>query len=359
MTVQRPNKPTVSFVIPSLGAGGAERVVANLANQLARDGYRVNIYTILDARETYEILPGVRHIHINVNNQNKALRIFNRFRMLRKYLREDEATTIIAFDRYYGICAALGLGKKVIGSERNDPYSNMPKVSIQKYFRDFLYRRVHCVVFQTDYAQQYFDAKIQAHSVIIPNPVSVEILPKREKEKHEKTIYTACRLTGQKNIPMALNAFAMFSKKYPEYQFVIYGDGPLKNDIVRMLESLQIKNKVRLAGYVDDLSQTVINAGMYISSSNYEGISNAMLEALAMGIPSICTDCPAGGARMAIEDGVNGILIPVGDVQALYEAMCRVAEDQAFADSIGSEAIKVRDRFNTAKIAGMWEALFE
>ena len=350
---------TVSFVVPSLGEGGAERVVANLANQFARDGYGVNVYTILNGDEAYEILPEVNHQHADIREKNKLFRILKRFWWLRNQLKNDKSTTIIAFDRYYGICAALGNGKKVIGSERNDPYSNMPKVSFQKYFRDILYNLVDCVVFQTDYAQHYFDKKIQKHSVIIPNPISVEILPKVVANRQKNEIYAACRLTTQKNLPMLLKAFAQFSAKHPKHHMTIYGEGPLKNEITQLINQLGVNDKVDLAGYVKTLPQRVKDAGMYVSSSDYEGISNTMLEALAMGIPSICTDCPAGGARLCIQDKVNGMLVPVGDQHAMYEAMCALAENPQLADSLSREAVKIREIFHVEKIAAMWEALFE
>lgn len=166
-------------------------------------------------------------------------------------------------------------------------------------------------------------------------------------------------MTSQKNLPMLLMAFAQFSAKHPTYHMTIYGEGPLKNEISQLINQLGVKDNVNLAGYVTSLPQRVKDAGMYVSSSDYEGISNTMLEALAMGIPSICTDCPAGGARMCIQNKVNGILVPVGDHHALYEAMCALAEDPQLADSLSREAVKIRETFHVEKIAAMWEALFE
>lgn len=352
-------KCTVSFIIPSLSSGGAERVVANLANQFVADGYNVIIYTILDDKETYAIRPEVKHIYLNVNCRSKVLRILKRFFKLHKYVKFDESQCIIAFDRYYGICSALRCGKKVIGSERNDPYSNMSEHSFQKYFRDYLYNRVNYMVFQTVYAQQYFSDKIQKHSTIIPNPITTDILPELFSGTRKKNIYTACRLTEQKNIPMMIEAFARFSTTHPDYTFTIYGDGPLKETIKKQIHMLKMDEKIKLAGYTDNLPQKVRDAGMFLSSSNYEGISNAMLEALAMGIPSVCTDCPAGGAAAVIQNGINGYLVPVGDTQAMLQAMCRIADNHELAKSFSLEAIKVRDTYAIKEIAAMWEEILQ
>lgn len=345
----------VSFIIPHIGKGGAERVVTNLANQLCIDGYTVKIYTILSDEEKYKLLDGVEHIHLGVNCSNKILRMILRFSRLRKLIKNDTAETIIAFDRYYGICSSIGTGKRVVGSERNDPYSNMPKYSLQKYFRDWLYGKVDFMVFQTQYAKEYFNEKIQEHSTIIPNPVSTDFLPQPFDGNRTKEIVTACRLTEQKNLPMMIQAFLQFDKKHPGYKLVIYGEGNLKNKIQDMINQHNVSEKIVLAGYAENLPYKIYNAAMYVSSSNYEGISNSMLEALAMGLPTVCTDCPAGGAAMVIKDGVNGKLVPVKDVEAMAEAMCSIIEDEDKTREMSATAVQVRENYSISKIIKRWE----
>ena len=102
----------------------------------------------------------------------------------------------------------------------------------------------------------------------------------------------------------------------------------------------------------------MVNCTAYVSSSDYEGMSNSMLEALAMGIPSICTDCPIGGARTVIENGVNGILTPVGEQAPLTEAMLKIIEDEAFRNLLGNNAYAIRDKLNINDIADQWIQLF-
>lgn len=345
----------VAFVIPRIGKGGAERVVANIANQMVSDGYPVSIYTILSGEENYKLAEGVNHVHLNVDDPNRLLRMIKRFIKLRSMVKRSDAETVVAFDRYYGILSALFTGKRVIGSERNDPYSNMPRYSIQKHIRDWLYSHVDHVVFQTEYAQNYFSNRIKKRSSIIPNPVSVDILPEPFTGTRDKRIVTACRLTEQKNLPMMIDAFSLFSRVHDGYQLEIYGEGHLLESLKKYTIERGVEKQIRFLGYVDKLPEIINSAAMYVSSSDYEGISNAMLEALAMGLPTVCTDCPAGGAAMVIQNGENGYLVPVKQAEIMAQAMCRVVEDEEHTLAMSKKAIEVRSIFGIQEIAKQWE----
>lgn len=348
-------KKSVVFVIPRIGKGGAERVVVNIANQMVSDGYDVSIFTILSGEENYKLAEGVNHVHLNVDDRNKLLRMMKRFFKLRSMIKHSDADTVVAFDRYYGIFGALFTGKKVIGSERNDPYSNMPIHSIQKYIRDWLYRHVDYMVFQTKYAQNYFSDRIKKHSTIIPNPVSADVLPETYTGTRDKRIVTACRLTEQKNLPMMIDAFSSFSRVHDGYQLVIYGEGHLLESLKKYTVERGVEKQVLFPGYVDNLPEKINSASMYVSSSDYEGISNSMLEALAIGLPVVCTDCPAGGAAMVIHDGENGYLVPVKQAETMAKAMCRVVEDEEHTLEMSQKAIEVRLTFSIQEIAKQWE----
>ena len=269
-------------------------------------------------------------------------------------IRKAPVDTVISFDRNYGIAASLYSGKRVIGSERNDPYSNMGQHSLEKYLRDLQYRLVDCVVFQTEYAKKYFPEAVQKKSVLIANPVDIKLETDRGWNPNSKEIVAACRLTVQKNLPMMINAFELFDKKYPGFQLIIYGEGPLKGELEKILSDKNMQNKVILAGYTEHILEKMKDAVMYISTSDYEGISNSMLEAMALGLPVVCTDCPAGGAAMTIEDGINGYLSPVKDAEQFSKKMQCVIDDTQATARIAERAKEVRNRFSVDEIVRQW-----
>ncbi len=345
----------IIFIIPRIGKGGAERVVVNIANQMVADGYQVGIYTILSGEENYQLADGVKHVHLNVDSKNKIFRMFKRFIKLRRLVKQSDAETVIAFDRYYGIFSSLFTGKRVIGSERNDPYSNMPIRSIQKHIRDWLYKKVDFMVFQTEYAQNYFSEDIKNHSTIISNPVSCDILPEPFTGVRDNRIVTACRLTEQKNLPMMIDAFALFNQTHPGYELVIYGEGHLLDSLKKYAAEKNLGDFVKFPGYENNLPEKINSASMYVSSSDYEGISNSMLEAMAIGLPVVCTDCPAGGAAMVIQNGVNGYLVPMKNAETMAQVMCKVVEDKAQTFKMSQRAVEVRTTYSIQKIAKQWE----
>lgn len=347
----------VVFIIPCIGSGGAERVVVNLCNELSEHGKDIGVITILSNEEQYHLSSSVKHYYLGETSHIKLIRVFQRFIRLRNLIKKIKPDTVIAFDRTYGITSCLGLKCRLIGSERNDPYSNMKRNSIQKKFRDWLYKKADVIVFQTEYAKEYFDNQIQEKSVIIPNPVNTNCLPAPYSGIRNNRVVTACRLTEQKNLPMMIDAFASFVKVYPEYELVIYGEGHLLDSLKAYVEKKGVGGKVSFPGYVNDWHERINSAAMYVSSSDYEGISNSMLEAMAIGLPVICTDCPAGGAAMVIQNGINGYLVPVKQADAMTKAMCKVVEEKAHTLAISHKAVEVREKYSVQEIANMWEKI--
>ena len=153
---------------------------------------------------------------------------------------------------------------------------------------------------------------------------------------------------------MMINAFSMLADEFPEYKLIIYGQGVLEDELRAQIKALNLENRILLPGFASNILEKVAPCSMYVSSSDFEGISNSMLEALGMGLPTVVTDCPVGGARMVINSGENGILVPVGDTKAMYEAMRSILKDPALAAQLSQEAIKVRDKFPLCKIAKRW-----
>ena len=209
------------------------------------------------------------------------------------------------------------------------------------------------IVFQTPDAMAHYSKSIQKRGVVIPNPVS-PYLPQRFEGERTKEIVAMGRLAAQKNFKMMIDAFAMLVKEHPEYKLIIYGKGPQQDMLEQRIRELSLEDKVLLPGFVTDIHDKILKSAMYVSSSNYEGISNSMLESLGMGIPSVVTDCPVGGAKMFVRNDENGVLVPVGDVDAFYEGMKKIAEDKDFAEKISKNAVKIREELDADRICKKW-----
>lgn len=151
---------------------------------------------------------------------------------------------------------------------------------------------------------------------------------------------------------MLIHAFADFVKDHSDYTLEIYGDGTEHDHLLALIQELGLSGKAFIFPGRSDVHEVVRDAAMFVLPSNYEGLSNSMLEAMAIGLPVICTDCPCGGARMVIEDGKNGYLVPVGDMGALLKKMQVVVEEDT--QKTEREAAKIRISLDVASITEEW-----
>lgn len=345
----------ILFVIGVLSNGGAERVISILAKVFCDMGYKVNIITIYGDKNDYVGDDRVQIYPLSHKYKNRLIRFFEiiyKTRKLIKKLNPDVIISFVAIINIHTIISNAFLKYKLIVSERNDPYQNPENIIIRK-LRDILYNFADGYVFQTDDARKYFSKKIQNKSTIIPNPIMSD-LPYWNPNKKSKTIITACRLTKQKNLPMLINAFSKIKSKYPDYKLKIFGVGELRNELLALIEKLNLKEDVLLPGFSNNIHNEMASASLFVISSNYEGISNSMLEALAIGVPVVSTDSPIGGARMFINNGVNGILTKVGDTSDLVRAMDKILSDNEFAIRLSKESIKIRRKLSQDTITKNW-----
>jgi glycosyltransferase involved in cell wall biosynthesis len=157
---------------------------------------------------------------------------------------------------------------------------------------------------------------------------------------------------------MTIDAFGCVLLKHNEYTLEIYGDGPLKNELIDYAKEKCLNEKVIFHGSSKQLHEDILNAKVFVISSDYEGMSNSMLEAMALGIPTISTDVPSGGARAVIRDHKNGILVPVRDVRALSDSINEIIDDDILANVLSENGQSIRKSLNINKIAGMWMEYF-
>lgn len=338
----------IVFVLPDMPGGGTERVVALLANEYIKMGYEVSILLFAGSQVAYPLDERIEIVCAGeVSDGSLFLRI-KRLIYMRKFYKQNAGCTIFAFSAMgavFSVVSAAGIRHKIIVSERNDP----SRYEHQK-IRNWAYGKADKLILQTEDMKHYFPSAWKERMAVIPNPVSDDIPLPYEGER-KKRIVSAARLQPQKNQRLLLTAFADFLKDYPDYELHLFGIGELESDLKELANKLGIEKKVCFRGFSKRVREEMLDSAMFVLSSDYEGISNSMIEALAIGVPVISTDCPVGGSRMYIEDGVSGLLTPVGDGKALTRAMKRVAGDKEFAEKLSINGRKVKEKYHISKIA--------
>ncbi len=349
----------ITFCIPSLGSGGAERVVSVLANKLTERGFDVSILMLSHLKCQYRLDDRVKIKCINCD-ADTALPIYRRLpirlRKIKKAVRELRPDVVISFmaETNIDVCLALWTMKvPIIVSERNDPALDPPG-QVKKWLRRIAYRKPCGFVFQTPDAQAYFSRRIMEHSRIILNPLDEHLPMPCAQEEREKRIVAVGRLNKQKRFSLLIDAFSLFSKAYPEYVLEIFGEGTLETELHKLIEAQGLQEKTQLKGFCKDVHQRIRTAAMFVMTSDYEGMPNALLEAMAIGIPSISTDCPCGGPRMLIRSGQNGMLVPVGECDALVKAMSDMAQNPEKAQQMAQEASQIRELADAQTITDVW-----
>ena len=241
---------------------------------------------------------------------------------------------------------------KLIISERGDPRQSLGSKTDVAFFKT-MFNKADMMVFQSPDAREWFVENANVNGQVIFNPIKSD-LPDRYLGERQKAVVDFCRFDPQKNLPLLIEAFDKFSKDFPDYTLKIYGDGPQKDMLLKLIKEKELSDKVFLEDFSKNIHEKIKDAGMFVSSSDFEGMSNSMLEAMGMGIPSICTDCPAGGAKAIIKDHENGILVPLRDADSMYKAMKEVAEDKDLAEKLSINGTKLREELALDKIISQW-----
>lgn len=339
----------IVFVLPDMPGGGSERVVAMLANEYVGRGYSVAILLFAGNQVVYPLDERIKIVIAGKASGGNPFIQIDRLLRMRRFYRQNKGCYIFSFcvnGSFFSVLAAAGIRHRLLVSERNDPSRRFAGWRM----RDWSYRRADKIVFQTEDMKQCFPKAIQKKAVVIPNPVSNDMLPPFAGER-KKRIVSVGRLQPQKNHKLLLDAFAAFSKLHDDYELHIFGIGELEAALKEQAAELQIADRVVFRGFSNDVQHEIWDSAMFVLPSDYEGISNSMIEALAIGVPVISTDCPVGGSRAYIEDGVSGILTPVGDAAALSEAMLKIADDPAFARMLSANGVKIKDKYGLKQIA--------
>jgi glycosyltransferase involved in cell wall biosynthesis len=354
----------IVFHINCLERGGAERVVANLAGQFVSHGYEVYIATEWKGEDEYEIDKRIKRVHVGLTKsqgqKGRMAKFICRITNLRKFLRETNPDIVVAFARkanYRALTATVGTKIPVIISIRTDPIGSYDYIS-DKIQIPILFRRVAGCVLQTQEQKDFFPKYVQRKSRIILNAINPKFIGNPIPDKREKVVVHSGRISSFKNQPMLIKAFIKVHEKHPDYILKIFGqdayDGTLEK-LEALINEKNARDYVKLMGGSNQLEKDMINGAVAAFSSDVEGMPNAMLEAMALGLPVVATDCPPGGPRMVITPEENGLLVPVGDEDAMAAAINRLIEDPELADKLGRNAAKISEIAGSDKIFEEWE----
>ena len=343
----------IAFHLNSLQQGGAERVVSNLANRFAKEGYEVVIATEWYGTDEFALDQKVRRVHVGLTkedeNRSRISKMLRRIWYLRRFMKKEKPDVVVAFTRgvlYRALAAGIGTGIPVVISVRTDPVGHYDKKA-DKLRIPLLFPHAAGCVFQTEGAKAFFAPYLQENSRIILNPLNPKYVGVPEPAVRTKNVVQSGRLVDFKNQPMLIRAFLKVHEKHPDYTLKIYGPDS-KDGTKEILESIIHENHaedfVKLMGGSNTLEKDLADAALYAFSSDWEGLPNALMEAMALGLPVVSTDCPCGGPKTLIEDGVNGLLVPIMDEKAMTDGILRLIEDRELAERLGREARKISER---------------
>lgn len=358
----------ILFHLNCLEQGGAERVVSNLANQFAKEGDDVVVATEWQGENEFQLDNKVRRIHVGLKERdegkNRISKVWIRIKYLRKCIRDEKPDIVIAFAHkanYRALTSTIGMKVPVVISIRTDPAGHYDSLS-DKIQIPLLFPRAAGCVFQTQGQREFFPEYLQKKSCIILNPVNDKYLNVPKPEMREKTVVQSGRLVDFKNQPMLLKAFVKVHEKHPDYDLKIYGpdsfDGT-KEILEGIIKEHHAESFIHLMGGSDELEKQLPKASVYAFSSDWEGLPNALLEAMALGMPIVATDCPCGGPKTVIQDGVNGLLVPIKDEEAMADKINCLIEDRELAERLGQNARKISEKINGVSIIAQWRGYIE
>lgn len=319
----------IMFAIGSLQGGGAERVVSVWASALIEKGYKVSVMVYARVQDEYTIDSRVNIYPISSSQQEcNNLTMFERLKLFRKTLKSHKPDIVISFlpvIQVYVALASIGLNIPRIETIRINPWVvGCLKPIVAKIWL-WCFDSCKALILQSQDQKAFFKKSVQKKAIVIPNPLN-DMYVKNQKIEYDSQshkIVAAGRLTDQKNYKMLIDAIKIVSATYSDVTLQIYGEGELKDQLGLYITEQELENNVFLMGRSNELHKVYKGSDLYVMSSDYEGMPNALAEAMAIGLPCISTDCKTG-PRDLIDDGENGFLVPCNDSQALADKILAI-----------------------------------
>ena len=340
--------------------------MVTMANYWAESGCDVTIVTFDDDRSVpaYELHPAVtRRALSQVVAARGTLHAITlnvqRVKALRRSIKASAPQVVISFLHTMNvrtILACHGLGIPVVVSERSVA-SEDDTGKTWDLLRKVTYRRAARIVAQTHGALSDFSSAAQRRGSVIPNPLPIArtrtVAPVHERAK---VIVGMGRLSHEKGFDLLLRAFSIVAWKHPAWSLVIWGEGPLREELQSLRRELGLDTRISFPGWTADPFGEMRRAGQFVLSSRYEGFPNVLCEAMACGLPVVSFDC-ASGPREIIRNDVDGILVPPDDVDALADTIDRLLSSPAERNRLGQRAAEIATRLDAKKVMALWDTV--
>lgn len=354
----------IAFYIGSLSKGGAERVFINLAEYFLSVGYRVTFITQYKYEDEYDLPSGADRVISDLSEEECRGRVYNflaRVAKLHRIIRQTDADLLMTTagkSNFMAVTCSAFLPTRVVVSIVADPPLEYP-TRIMRILLQTLFGEADGIIMQTHRQQAFLRRGLRRESVILPNSVSPAFVRDRFDGERKKDIYIVGRMDENKNQAMAVSAYADAVKDRTGFRLIVCGDGPLRDELCKLAEELGISDKVEFAGVVSDIPDRLYDAYAFLLTSDTEGMPNTLLEAMSLGVPCISTDCPCGGPAEVIEDGVNGLLVPVRDQRSLTDALIRLMDDPLRAETIGNAAYESMRAYRPEVVNRRWREFYD
>lgn len=350
----------VMFFTTGMSAGGAERVIATLANELAERGNEAVVAMLKGERSAYALDSRVRlksaNLQPGVRNLVPAVAFY------RDLLRKESPDVIASFSTKSDLIALLhrsltrGQGRLIV-SERADPNARNRQMQLAC---DRFYGLADALVCQSESVAGYYRRHSRQKNIrVIPNPLNVEAVGDMPPSYVKRSgVLAIGRLSRQKNHRLAIEAFAEIHREFPEETLTIFGAGPLEHELVQLIQENGLSDSVTLGGVESNVFRTHENASMFLFTSDFEGYPNALMEAAAAGVPCVTTDFSPGTASQIVTHGRNGFVVPRRDKDALVGAARQVLSGELDPSAMIAESETVRDRHQVGRILDAWLEVF-
>lgn len=356
------HKKKIVLFCSSLARGGTERVVVNLAEFMKNRGISVTIVTQYRVSNEYALPDGVSRVFSEITadevSGNRIRNFFARCKKLRGIWKEQKPDCILSFigkNNIMAVLTALFTKIPVVVSVRSEPkYENY--THIMRFLAKTLFLGAAGIVVQTKEAKKFFPIYLRNRTVVLKNPLNPAFSRPRFMGERDGNIVAVGRVDSNKNHEMIIRAFSRLAKEFPQSVLTIYGEGECRKKLLELASMLGISDRVSLPGAVPDIPEKIYKSSVFVLSSNIEGMPNALLEAMCLGIPAISTDCPCGGPGELIEDGVNGFLIPVGDERMLEDRIRTLLKDKEMAEHMGEQAALLLKKYEPDRVNEEWLA---